>query len=76
MNVNSRQLVERLHDEMADSVEEEMELELDDDRLADLLAEGPTKLGTTALIGNSISRNCWGCNASSSSCRTGFSVKS
>ena len=43
MNVNSRQLVERLHDEMADSVEEEMELELDDDRLADLLAEGPHK---------------------------------
>ena len=46
MNVNSRQLdlpPERLHDEMADSVEEEMELELDDDRLADLLAEGPHK---------------------------------
>ena len=41
MDTNPRPLEQRLHDEMADSVDEELELEIDDDRLSELLAHAP-----------------------------------
>ncbi len=39
--IDTRPLEQRLHDEMADSVDEELELEIDDDRLSELLAHAP-----------------------------------
>ncbi len=41
MDTNPRPLEQRLHDEMADSVDEELELEIDDDQLSELLAHAP-----------------------------------
>jgi polyphosphate kinase len=38
---NDRPAKDRLHDEMVDAVEEELELEIDDDRLSELLQHGP-----------------------------------
>ena len=40
---DSRTIEERLHDEMIETVDEELELEIDDDRLSDLLARMPTR---------------------------------
>ena len=59
-------LREHLKDEMLDAVDEELELELDDPRLADVLgsrrpARGrPTKRSTATCISGS----CCGCSAS------------
>ena len=41
MDTNPRPLEQRLHDEMANSVDEELELEIDDDQLSELLAHAP-----------------------------------
>ncbi len=38
---DARAIEERLHDEMEDAVDEELELEVDDDRLSDLLKQAP-----------------------------------
>ena len=57
-------LRERIHDELIDSVEEELELEIDDDRLAALLEEGGASL-RRGRSQDSISRNCFGCRRSS-----------
>jgi polyphosphate kinase len=40
---DSRTIEERLHDEMIETVDEELELEIDDDRLSNLLARMPKK---------------------------------
>jgi polyphosphate kinase len=40
---DSRTIEERLHDEMIETVDEELELEIDDDRLSDLLARMPKR---------------------------------
>ena len=37
--LNSRPTQERIHDEMIETVDEELEMEIDDDRLADLLEQ-------------------------------------
>ena len=53
----------RVHGELLDSIDEELEMELDDERLSAMV--GPR--GTTRAIASagSISRNCSGCRASS-----------
>jgi polyphosphate kinase len=42
---SSTALEDRLHDEMTDTVDEELELEIDDDRLHSLIADGVSKPG-------------------------------
>ena len=53
-----------MHDEMLDSFDEELELEIDDDRLAKLLAEMSEHPDGPPSIVASISRSCSGCRAS------------
>jgi len=63
-------LRERIHREMADTLDEELELELDD-------SGSTTSTRSTkgrSWIAGSISGSCCGCRANWSSCRTGFST--
>ena len=78
VNGNGRQPArDRIHAEMLDSFEEELELEIDDDRLDALTNElsGHPASGDRGPHA-SISRSCSGCRASWSSCRTGCSTTS
>ena len=61
---NAMALEDRLHDEMIDAVDEELELEIDDSRLEGLLAEMPAKSPGTPSIAIPISRNCCVCRRS------------
>ena len=55
---------ERINNEMLDSFDEELELEIDDDRLARLLDEASEHPDPECSIGVSTSRSCSGCKAS------------
>jgi hypothetical protein len=57
---------------MIDSINEELELEIDDDRLAGLL----DRVTIATSIATNTSRNSCACNASSSGSRTGWSTTS
>ena len=71
-----RPLDERLHDELIDAVDEELELEIDDSWLAGLLEHTGTSPRPRPSIATSISRSCCGCRRNSSNFRTGWSIKS
>jgi hypothetical protein len=71
MRKPAKTLYDRIHAEMVDSFDEELELEVDDERLGKLLAEVAEHPGRP-LIAASISRSCSASRASWSSCRTGF----
>ncbi len=47
--LNSRPSPERIHDEMVETVDEELEMEIDDDRLADLLKHVPAQHSRESL---------------------------
>ena len=59
--LNSRTIEERLHDEMIETVDEELELEIEDDRLSDLLARMPRDGRWIRSIGIPISKNYCDC---------------
>ena len=61
----------RVNAEIQDNLDEDIELELEDDELADLLSETEHFRCTTACRGRSISRSSCACSASSSNSRTG-----
>ena len=54
---------DRIHAEMLDSFDEELELELDDDRLDALTNEFSGHPATETVDRRSISRNCSACRA-------------
>ncbi len=58
-------LFRRIHSEVADDLDEEMELELDDDRVADTI-DGVIdhRQPPTTTTASSISASCCGCSAS------------
>ena len=76
--VNGRQPAhDRIHAEMLDSFDEELELEIDDDRLDALTSElSGDPAEETHRPAASISRSCSACRASWSSCRTGSRTRS
>ena len=62
--VNGRQPAhDRIHAEMLDSFEEELELEIDDDRLDALTSELSGHPPRRPSTGRSISRSCSACRA-------------
>jgi hypothetical protein len=58
-------LADRVHDEMVDSVDEELELEIDDDRLARLLDHVTDDPEQETIDRSCTSRSCCGSSASS-----------
>jgi hypothetical protein len=71
--MDKEELVKRVHRELADSYDEEMELELEDRTVDPVTGEfssahGARKRNTAACI----SANCSACRANWSSCRTGW----
>jgi hypothetical protein len=76
MSENSKHFrlsAERLHEEMADSLDEELEMEIDDDRLASLLKDHIDKLRRSTVT--FISTNCCDYNSNWSNCRSGCCIK-
>ena len=62
--VNGRQPAhDRIHAEMLDSFEEELEMEIDDERLDALPSELSAHPVAKPSTGRSISRNCSACSA-------------
>jgi hypothetical protein len=55
---------DRIHEEMLDSFDEELELEIDDDRLDALTNEFSGHTAGRSSTGASTSRNCSACKAS------------
>jgi hypothetical protein len=54
----------RINGEMLDTIDEELEMEIDDDRLAKLLTSWPSILSRRRSIVASTSRSCFACKAS------------
>ena len=71
------ELFRRIHGEVSDDLDEEMELELDDDRIADtiegVLDHPAAETEERKLL---FRASCSGCSASSSSFRTGSRTRS
>lgn len=73
-DAKNRTLAQRAEEDLLDSFDEELEMELDDDRLDELLLEAPPRgrPHPAALTAVFISRNCFACNVNWFNCKTGY----
>ncbi len=75
-NGTSNLLHRRIHGELVDSLDEELELEIDDERLASLLSDAEYRPSQETVGRQFYFRNFFSCNVSSSSYRTGWCIGS
>ena len=76
MDDSQRYELGRIKEEIADSFDEELEMQMEEDRLDELVAEGMSGRPSRRSTARSISANCSGCSTNWCGCRTGCSIRS